>query len=126
MKLYINLIQKFYNSGDEHYERAASDIIFVVEETPHPIFSREGRHLRTTIKLTLQEALLGFEKVITHLDGHKVHIKRETVTQPGEIEKISKQGMPLHEHSSDFGDLYVDYKVNFEDKYSEEQNKCFV
>jgi hypothetical protein len=32
------------------------------------------------------QALLGFERNITHLDGHQVHILRKSVTQPGELE----------------------------------------
>ena len=32
------------------------------------------------------QALLGFERNITHLDGHEVHILRKGVTQPGESE----------------------------------------
>lgn len=29
------------------------------------------------------QALLGFERNLTHLDGHVVSLKRESVTQPG-------------------------------------------
>lgn len=30
-----------------------------------------------------QQALLGFEKNVTHMDGHNLHIARKGVTQPG-------------------------------------------
>ncbi|KAL1696894.1 hypothetical protein GGG16DRAFT_42294 [Schizophyllum commune] len=63
------------------------------------------------------EALLGFERNLTHLDGHVVTLRREGVTQPGHIQTIPGEGMPIfgkdgppgdtHSH----GDLYVEYAV---------------
>lgn len=114
---------KFYNAGDEHYERAPSDIIYHIEEIPHKTFTRKGKDLRTVIWLTLQEALLGFTKEIVHLDGHKVKITRDKVTQPGEVTKIKNEGMPIHENSSNFGDLFIEYQVKFDEKFTEEQKK---
>ena len=35
------------------------------------------------------EALLGFERNLTHLDGHVVTLRREGVTQPGKCSSIS-------------------------------------
>ena len=54
-------------------------------------------------KITLEEALLGFSKEIIHLDSHAVLLERDKVTQPGEIQRIPKEGMPHHEYSSNFG-----------------------
>ena len=61
----------------------------------------------------MKQALLGFEKEITHLDGHKVLIKRDKITKPGEIEKIKGEGMPVFDFPSDHGDLLVTYDVLF-------------
>jgi DnaJ-class molecular chaperone len=41
--------------------------------------------------ITLKEALIGFEKEIVHLDGHKVPIKKNGVSQPGEVIRIKKR-----------------------------------
>lgn len=67
--------------GDEHYDKAASDIIFEIRELSHPVFIRKNNmDLYASLEITLEEALLGFTKSITHLDGHKINIKKTGVT----------------------------------------------
>jgi DnaJ-related protein SCJ1 len=73
------------------------------------------------------QALLGFERNLTHLDGHIVTLKRKGVTQPGiwiimlnwprrpdmvlgYVQTIKGEGMPVFEHST-HGDLFVEYNV---------------
>lgn len=119
--------QSFPNQGNEFTDMGASDISFIVIEVPHPRFKREGDNLRTTVEISLQEviiknkesyfnspkqALLGFEKTLEHLDGHKVTLKRDFVTQPGDVEKIKGQGMPQHTYSSYYGVNHLeDFKL---------------
>jgi DnaJ-class molecular chaperone len=67
--------------------------------------------LKTRVKITLKQALLGFEKQLTHLDGHKVKINRKKITRPGEVEKIKNEGMPIFDFPSDYGELIVTYDV---------------
>ena len=78
-----------------------------------------------TISRFLQ-ALLGFKRNITHLDGHVVEIDRTGVTQPGEyseqyvctllthfpgyVQVFEGEGMPLFEQFG-HGNLYVEYNV---------------
>lgn len=72
----------------------AGEIVFKIETNPHPIFERDKNDLRTTVKITLKQALLGFEKELVHLDNRKIKLSRTKVTKPGEIEKIRGEGMP--------------------------------
>ncbi|KAG6373457.1 hypothetical protein JVT61DRAFT_6610 [Boletus reticuloceps] len=58
----------------------------------------------------IDEALLGFKRNITHLDGHVVEIDRTVVTQPGYVQAFEEEGMPLFEQSG-HGNLYVEYIV---------------
>ncbi|PFH52963.1 hypothetical protein AMATHDRAFT_73787 [Amanita thiersii Skay4041] len=58
----------------------------------------------------IDEALLGFEHNLTHMDGHVVQLRRNGVTQPGFVQTIRGEGMPIPEHSSR-GDLFVEYTV---------------
>lgn len=76
-------LQRYKNQGNEFHDQAPSDIVFIVNEQPHPVFQRKKTDLYTTVKLTLKEALLGFTKTIPHLDGHDIVLERSTVTQPG-------------------------------------------
>lgn len=56
------------------------------------------------------QALLGFERNLTHLDGHTVTLRREGVTQPGFVQTIPGEGMPVFQDNA-FGDLFVEYIV---------------
>lgn len=51
--------------------------------------------MHTTLEINLYDALFGFTKTIDHLDGHKVVIKRVSVTQPDYVEEIKNEGMPI-------------------------------
>lgn len=80
---------------------------------PHKVFERRQNDLKTTITITLKQALLGFEKEITHLDGRIITISRNKITRPGEVEKIRGEGMPVYEYPTDKGDLFITYQVEF-------------
>jgi DnaJ-class molecular chaperone len=95
-------------------------LIFVVKEIPHSSFRRETNNLHTVLVISLKEALLGFEKEITHLDDRNITIKREIVSQPGDIIKIEGEGMPIHQ-SSEKGDLYVRVDIQFPKILTEKQ-----
>jgi DnaJ-related protein SCJ1 len=49
---------------------------------------------------------------IEQLDGRNITLKRTGVTQYGFVQNIPGEGMPI-EHTSDAGDLFVEYKVIF-------------
>jgi len=95
--------------------------VFIINELKHPDFKREGNNLSTEIWITLKEALLGFEKAITHLDGRQISIERDEVTQPGYIIKMIGEGMPIHQKGGDTGDLYVKINVIFPQELTEKQ-----
>ncbi|CAO3688909.1 unnamed protein product [Umbelopsis vinacea] len=88
------------------------DIHFTLKTQPHPRFERRGDHLYTKETITLYEALVGFVHKIEQLDGRNITLKRTGVTQYGFVQNIPGEGMPI-EHTSDAGDLFVEYKVIF-------------
>jgi DnaJ-related protein SCJ1 len=57
------------------------------------------------------QALLGFTRNLTHLDGRVISLERKGVTQPGFVQTIKGEGMPHFESPSSFGDLFVEYIV---------------
>ncbi|KAH9849717.1 DnaJ-domain-containing protein [Lenzites betulinus] len=79
-----------------------------------------GLYWKETI--SVEEALLGFERNLTHLDGHIVELARHGVTQPGYVQVIQGEGMPVYE-SPDYGDLYVEYNVVLPTELSPETKK---
>merc|ERR1712139_652382 len=79
----------------------------------HKVFTRRGNDLTMKDKITLRQTLLGFEKTFKHLDGHEVKICREGVTMPGAVMKVAEEGMPKKDDSSSFGDLFIEFTVQF-------------
>ena len=71
----------FREMADEHPNADTGDVIFVCKEQEHAVFKRRGADLFMEKKISLVEALCGFETDITHLDGRKLLVK----TPPGEI-----------------------------------------
>jgi len=57
------------------------DVIFTVKQAPHNKFKRVGDNLYNDLKISLEEALLGFTKRVSHLDGHLVEIS----SKPDEV-----------------------------------------
>jgi DnaJ-class molecular chaperone len=68
----------------------------------------------------LEESLLGFEREIVHLDGHKVRIKNEAdqIMQPDQWLIIKNEGMPVKSMYRMMGDLHVKCKVKLPNKLS--------
>ena len=68
------------------------------------------------------QAILGFRKVIKHLDGHEVVIETDEITQPGYVKVIEGEGMPILD-SNEKGNLYVTFKVTIPDFTDSELNE---
>jgi len=113
---------KFEEFGEEQPDKDPGNLIFIVQELPDKLFKREKDNLRYTLEISLRDALLGFEKYITHLDGHKVRVKREGVSQQGDVIKIKGEGMPIH-NKGDTGDLFVVLKIKFPDNLTDIQRE---
>ncbi len=119
-------VQEFEHAADEHPDHAAGHIIYQIRTIPHPRFERKGNDLHYTQTISLLEALTGFKKEISHLDGHIVPLTSDKVTPHGQVLKISKEGMPHHGAASTKGDLYVKYVVEFPKTLTNEQKDGFA
>lgn len=103
------------SAADEAPGMEAGDIIYVIHQARHPTFVRDGPDLMTEIKVTLAEALCGFTRYITHLDGRvlEVTIPAGTVTEPNSVKVIRNEGMPLRGSVLDHGSLFIKFNVEF-------------
>ena len=63
---------RFIGEGEPHIDGDPGDLIVKIKTIPHQRFERRGDDLYTNVTISLQEALIGFELDIPHLDGHKV------------------------------------------------------
>lgn len=109
---------KFSGEADEVPGTLPGDVVIVVQQKEHDRFKRKGADLVESIDLTLTEALCGFTKVITHLDGRTLQIKVAPgeVTQHQAVKMIQNEGMPHHGSPFTRGRLFLVMNVKFPKK----------
>jgi len=104
----------FNNEGDQNPGRDPADIVFTVEEKPHPHFKRSGNNLLYKKRITLTEALLGCKFEIELLNGKRIAVDTsDMVISPNYRKVVSGKGMPVQNKPGQFGDLYIDFDVEF-------------
>ena len=103
---------KFSGVGDQE-EGGSQDLHFIIEEKSHATLKRDGDNIKTTIELDLKEALTGWERKVTTIDGRQLNVRGAGPTQPGYQERFPAQGMPMPKKPSERGDFIVEVKVNF-------------
>lgn len=107
--------------ADQQPDQLPGDVIFTVSSVPHDVFQRKGDDLYMTQKLSLKEALLGFDKVFKHLDDHEVELNSENVIQHNTVQTLEGEGMPKHHVPSEKGKLFVTYNVELPSFISAQQ-----
>ncbi|CBZ29730.1 putative chaperone protein DNAj [Leishmania mexicana MHOM/GT/2001/U1103] len=120
-------VLKFEMEAEESPDRLPGDLLVHVQTLPHPVFSRRRNQLDldTSLTLTLREALVGFDRNITHLDGvEQVGVqRRDTVSPYGTVLRLPGKGMPKMNVASERGDLYVRLQYDMPAQLTEEQRK---
>jgi DnaJ family protein A protein 2 len=108
---------EFRGEGDQMPGVLAGDVVFEIEQKPHPRFQRKDDDLFYHAEIDLLTALAGGQIYIEHLDDRwlTVNIYPGEPITPGAIKVIKGQGMPSLRHH-DFGNLYIQFDVKFPDK----------
>ncbi|KAF9476227.1 DnaJ-domain-containing protein [Pholiota conissans] len=125
---------RFPRAGNEQaLTGEAQDLVFVVEEKPHEVFSRDGNDLKAKLRIPLVEALAGppagvakLSKTLELLDGRKLQIAvPQGVVKPGQTMLISGEGMPVRKDGAvkSKGDLTVVWDVVFPDRLTPKQKE---
>ncbi|GAA5945112.1 uncharacterized protein JCM15063_006523 [Sporobolomyces koalae] len=103
----------FEGEADESPDWVAGDVIVRVRSKKVVGgFMRKESNLYWKEVISAKEALLGFKHYVKGLDGHDIVLSRTGVTQPGFVDVIHGEGMPIY-HLSGHGDLFVEYQVVF-------------
>eukprot|EP01025_Chloroclados_australasicus_P044880 TRINITY_DN4890_c0_g1_i1.p2 TRINITY_DN4890_c0_g1~~TRINITY_DN4890_c0_g1_i1.p2 ORF type:complete len:252 (-),score=29.75 TRINITY_DN4890_c0_g1_i1:412-1167(-) len=110
-----------FEQGEPEIDGEHGDLKFIVREVPHARFDRKHNDLHYNQTITLIEALTGFKHEVEHLDGHRVELKSQGITSPGQVQRIQGQGMPFYNQHGKFGDLFITYTVEFPKKLSQKQ-----
>ncbi|KAL3906756.1 MAG: hypothetical protein SGARI_003856, partial [Bacillariaceae sp.] len=112
--------QSIVMSGEVDFnDDTPGDLIFVVTEARHPTFTRKGHDLAVEMTIGLEEALCGLQRPILHLNGEELWVEsakspqgQPLVIQTGDVQVLKGWGMPKRNHNGEFGDLYVQYRVD--------------
>jgi len=101
----------FAHMAEQTPGQLPGDVNVKLSQRDHKRFKRSNNDLHMTMKISLKEALLGFEREIQHLDGHTVELKHSKPTQPFQTFRIDGEGMPHKDDPSQYGNLFVKAEV---------------
>jgi len=103
---------------------ARGDLYLRVQIAPHPLLTRRGDDLETTVKVHLTTAVLGGEAQVPGLDG-SVGIKVPAGTPPGRIFRLRGHGLPRLESGGGRGDLLASLSVGIPQNLSQREREIF-
>ncbi|ESQ54402.1 hypothetical protein EUTSA_v10025591mg [Eutrema salsugineum] len=115
----------FPEKGNEHPGVIPADLVFIIDEKPHPVFTRDGNDLIVTQKISLADALTGYTANITTLDGRTLTIPVTNVIHPEYEEVVPKEGMPLQKDQTKKGNLRIKFNIKFPARLTAEQKAGF-
>ncbi|CAG0899649.1 unnamed protein product [Darwinula stevensoni] len=107
----------FPREGDDIPGRIPADVVFVIRDKPHPLFTRDGSDICYKATLTLKQALCGTLVEIPTLDGRKFPLDlTDQVIRPGAKRRIPGLGLPKPKEPGRKGDLVVEFHVQFPER----------
>jgi DnaJ family protein B protein 4 len=77
-----------------------------------------------TLELDLKQALTGWKRTVSTIDGKNINIERAGPTQPGSQDAYPNLGMPTKEPGKR-GDFIVRYSVKFPASLTPQQRAAF-
>lgn len=111
----------FPEKGNEQPNVVPADLVFIIDEKPHSVFTRDGNDLIVTQKISLVEALTGYTVHLTTLDGRNLTIPINSVIHPTYEEVVPREGMPLQKDPSKKGNLRIKFNIKFPIRLTAEQ-----
>ncbi|KAF9663161.1 hypothetical protein SADUNF_Sadunf17G0009600 [Salix dunnii] len=111
----------FPEKGNEQPNIVPSDLVFIIDEKPHPLFTRDGADLVVTQKISLAEALTGYTVHLITLDGRNLTIPVNTVIHPNYEEVVPREGMPVQKDPTKRGNLRIKFSIKFPTRLTAEQ-----
>ena len=86
-----------------------TDLIVEIRVNQHKVFKRYMDDLFVDVDLKLYQALFGFDKIITHLDGRKLHISSSSKTDVNMFRKLAGEGMKSLNNMK--GDMFIRFTM---------------
>ncbi|KAK6154743.1 hypothetical protein DH2020_008991 [Rehmannia glutinosa] len=111
----------FPEKGNEQPNVIPADLVFIIDEKPHSVFTRDGNDLVVAQKISLVEALTGYTVHLTTLDGRKLNIPINSVIHPDYEEVVPREGMPIPKDPTRRGNLRIKFDIKFPTRLTAEQ-----
>ena len=99
----------------------AGDLLVIIEEERHPLFTRNGEDVILDILIGFPEAAMGTEIEIPTLEG-RARLKIDAGTQSGKILRMRGKGIP-HLNSGNRGDQLIRVNVFIPTHLSKEEKE---
>ncbi|TXK18990.1 DnaJ C-terminal domain-containing protein [Homoserinibacter sp. GY 40078] len=79
----------------------AGDLVLTVTVRPHPVFERDGQHLRLDVPVTFAEAALGATIEVPTFDGDPVRLRVAPGTPSGRVLRVKGRGVKTAKGTGD-------------------------
>ncbi|CAA2990928.1 dnaJ homolog subfamily B member 1, partial [Olea europaea subsp. europaea] len=111
----------FPEKGNEDPGVIPADLIFVIDEKPHPMYARDGNDLILKREITLLESLTGKTIELTTIDDRNITIPITEIVKPGHEVVVPNEGMPISKEPRKKGNLRIQIDVRYPKKLTEAQ-----
>ncbi|EPS72136.1 potyviral capsid protein interacting protein 2b, partial [Genlisea aurea] len=111
----------FPEKGNHGEGCVPGDLIFVVDDKPHPVFKRDANDLIINHKISLLQALTGNTLHINRLDGTHLNLPISDVIKPGHEMVVENEGMPISKQPGKVGNLRIKFDVKFPSRLTPDQ-----
>lgn len=108
----------FPRAGHRDPKKVPADIVFVVVDAPHKVYTRNGDDLYMERKVNLHQSLCGFVVRVTTLDDRKFNVPITEVIRPGYVKMVPNEGLPVQGQWECKGNLYISFVIEFPGKMS--------
>lgn len=119
---------RFAGKADDAPGAEPGDVVVVLAQEPHEVFTRKGNDLIMEQKISLTEALTGFQFGVTHLDEREILVRSAPgdIIKEGDVRSIMGEGMPRANNPLIKGNLHIKFSVTFPEagSLSEEQMRA--
>jgi len=120
---------RFPNEGHQVRDKISGDAIIVVRppkgDDPSGFKLMRGNDIFLLKEVPLIDTLCGIKFMIKHLNDEDIAFKvpENVIVATGDIYRINGLGMPANEEATEFGDLLIQFSVNFPSELSQEQKE---
>jgi len=107
----------FRGESDQAPGVEPGDIIIVLVQKKHAVFTRDGTDLHMEKELNLVEALCGTTFFVKHLDDRQLKVSTQpgVVIKPDDVRAVHEEGMPKYKDPYNRGNLYIKFTIKFPD-----------